>query len=162
MIEGINMPVFISHRTQDDEKAQAIATKLSQHNIKCYLDHFDPNAATTSRITELLVGKINQCTHLLALITSNTKDSWWVPFEIGVARQADRRITSYESSYVTLPEYLQEWPILKSSYDLDKFAEKYHKDKSSRPLFEKYSSWERSITNANEFHRSLKSALGQH
>jgi hypothetical protein len=156
------MPVFISHRTIDDDKAKVIAQRLSLHNIKCYLDHVDPEASTTPRITALLMEKINQCTHLLALITISTRDSWWVPFEIGVARQADRRIVSYESNHVVLPEYLKEWPILKTETDIDMFAEKYHRDKTAKPLIEKYASFSKTISNADEFHHSLKSALGQY
>jgi len=29
---------------------------------------------------------LTNCTHLLALISPKTKDSWWVPFEVGSAR----------------------------------------------------------------------------
>src|SRR6185369_4061960 len=93
------MPVFLSHRTADDAKAQALAARLKiRHNISCYLDHFDPAAVTTKAITDLLVGRINLCTHLMALITDQTVGSWWVPFEIGVARQGDKRITSFDTS----------------------------------------------------------------
>ena len=114
------MPVFISHRTADDAKAQALALRLkTKHNILSYLDHFDPAASTTKKITDLLVDRINTCTHLMALITNQTVGSWWVPFEIGVARQGDRRITSFDNSTVALPEYLTEWPVLKSDADLD-------------------------------------------
>lgn len=33
-------------------------------------------------------------------------------FEIGVARQGDRRITSFDDSTVELPEFLTEWPVM--------------------------------------------------
>ncbi len=154
------MPVFISHRTADDAKAQALALRLkTKHNILSYLDHFDPAASTTRKITDLLVDRINTCTHLMALITNQTVGSWWVPFEIGVARQGDRRITSFDNSTVALPEYLTEWPVLKNDADIDKFAEAYHKDRAAKPLHEKYAAYARSITNADQFHRELKSAI---
>lgn len=154
------MPVFISHRTADDAKAQALAVRLkTRHNIPCYLDHFDPEASSTRKITDLLVERINVCTHLMALITNQTVGSWWVPFEIGVARQGERRITSYDSSSVALPEYLTEWPVLTSEGDLDKFAEAYHKDRAAKPILEKYAAYARSITTADDFHRTLKSSL---
>lgn len=154
------MPVFISHRTADDEKAQALASRLrSRHNITSYLDHFDPETESTRNITALLLRRIDACTHLLALITSSTRDSWWVPFEIGVARKADRRITSFRSGYVTLPEYLTEWPVLASDADLDTFAEKYHRDRAAKPIIERHAAYARTILSADDFHSELKRAL---
>ena len=154
------MPVFISHRTADDGKAQALAQRLSaRHNIRCYLDDFDPEARTTREITNLIVGRINICTHLMALVTNATVGSWWVPFEIGVARQGDRRITSFDASTVTLPEFLTEWPVMTTEADLDLFAEAYHRDRTSKPIMEKYASGTRSISTADEFHAQLKNAV---
>ncbi|MCC6357347.1 MAG: toll/interleukin-1 receptor domain-containing protein [Phycisphaerales bacterium] len=154
------MPVFISHRTADDEKARSMAGYLQQrHNIKCYLDDFDPQAASTKHITDVIVRAVNTCTHLMALITNATAGSWWVPFEIGVARQGERRITSYDNSTVTLPEYLTEWPVLRSQGDLDTFAEAYHLDKQARPIIEKYGEWRRDIRTAEDFHSRLKASL---
>lgn len=154
------MPVFISHRTADDAKAQSLAQRLyTRHNIKCYLDHFDPQARTTREITDLIVGRINICTHLMALITNATVGSWWVPFEIGVARQGERRITSFDASTVALPEFLTEWPVMTTDSHLDLFAEAYHRDRMAKPLHEKYAVASRSIVTADEFHARLKNAV---
>lgn len=154
------MPVFVSHRTADDAKAQALAHRLfTKHNIKCYLDHFDPVASTTREITTLIVGRINICTHLMALVTNATVGSWWVPFEIGVARQGDRRITSFDASTVALPEFLTEWPVMTTEAHLDLFAEAYHRDRSAKPIMEKYGAAGRSITTADDFHTRLKAAV---
>lgn len=155
------MPVFISHRTADNDKARTLAYRLkTSHNILSYVDDFDPETATTKSITELLVSRIKLCTHLMALITDKTGGSWWVPFEIGVARQADRRITSFDNSYATkLPEYLTEWPVLKNDADLDKFAEAYHRDTTAKPLFEKFGMASRSISTPEQFHSHLKAAI---
>jgi len=154
------MPVFISHRTADDAKAQALAARLKvSHNITSYLDHFDPEAKSTSEITDLIVSRINVCTHLMALITNATVGSWWVPFEIGVARQGDRRITSFDASSVKLPEFLAEWPVMTNESELDLFAEAYHRDKKAKPIMEKYGEYMRSIASASDFHTTLKSAI---
>ena len=155
------MPVFISHRTQDDAKAQAIALRLKQRNVPSYLDDFDPRLKTTRHITALLIDAIHRCTHLMALVTNATRDSWWVPFEVGVAREAPRRITTYNSSTESLPEYLTEWPILVSDADLDKFALAYHQDKAAEPIVAKYAKAYRNIATPDQFHRELKVSLGQ-
>lgn len=154
------MPVFISHRTADDAKAQALANRLYiTHNIKCYLDHFDPQAKTTREITDLIVGRINICTHLMALVTNSTVESWWVPFEIGVARQGERRITSFDASTIALPAFLTEWPVMTTEAHLDLFAEAYHRDSTAKPIMEKYTSYSRSIVTADDFHTRLKNAV---
>jgi hypothetical protein len=95
----------------------------------------------------------------MALITNATVGSWWVPFEIGVARQGDRRITSFDASTVTLPEFLTEWPVMTTETDLDLFAEAYHRDRAGKPIMEKYASRTRSISTADEFHTQLKNAV---
>lgn len=156
------MPVFISHRTADDVKAQMIAWHLEfNYSIHCYLDHFDPEAEGTAAITSLLVSRIEDCTHLMALITDETAkaQSWWVPFEIGVARHAERRITSYDSSSVRLPEYLSEWPVMRSTADLDKFAKLYLRDRTGRPTDVRFAESIRDIQSADEFHNRLKASL---
>ena len=47
-----------------------------------------------------------------------TKNSWWVPFEIGMAAQGDMPTASYLTSSVKLPDYLEYWPRLKSTSDV--------------------------------------------
>lgn len=154
------MPVFISHRTSDDARARRLADRLlTKHNIICYLDHVDPEASTTREITDLIVGRINACTHLIALVTDATVGSWWVPFEIGVARQGERRITSFDASTVSLPEFLTEWPVMTIEAHLGLFAEAYHRDRTSRPLIEKYASGSRPIATPDAFHAQLKRAI---
>jgi hypothetical protein len=95
----------------------------------------------------------------MALVTNATVGSWWVPFEIGVARQGDRRITSFDNSTVKLPEFLTDWPVMTTDTDLDLFAEAYHRDRAAKPIMEKYASAYRSIGTADEFHSNLKSAI---
>lgn len=160
------MPVFISHRTADDAKATSIAYRLRViHNINCYVDDLDPLTRTTKKITDLILSRIASCTHILALVTDNTIGSWWVPFEVGVARQSERRISSYDSSSKPLPEYLDEWPVLRGDSAVDKFAASYHQDASkAKSLLESFSGKQagfRPVSSPDEFHRSLKSALGQ-
>ena len=156
------MPVFISHRTQDDAKATMIALRLERLGVPTYQDHFDPTLERSHRITAKLVAAIHKCTHLMALVTEATRESWWVPFEVGVAREAPRRIATFDSSTETLPEYLTEWPVLTTEEHLDKFAATYHRDKSAKPTREKYAAAYRTITTPDQFHRELKAALGQH
>jgi hypothetical protein len=162
------MPVFISHRTADDKIAQAVAYRLKNtHDITVYIDDIDKELAAargTGRVTQLLVDRLHKCTNLLAIVTSNTQGSWWVPFEIGVAREAPRMISTFtDQSQFSLPDYLTEWPVLRGESAVDTFA-KYYKLQSSiarRSLVEKTASASEGISSVDSFHRQLKNALGQ-
>lgn len=89
------MPVFISYRHLDREKAVEIANKLRANDINYYLDVIDEESKSTDDITSVITKNIKKSTHLLAVISPNTNGSWWVPFEIGEATISNRRICSY-------------------------------------------------------------------
>lgn len=161
------MPVFISHRSADNALAQQVATRLTQtHGIKCYLDDIDQRlkSATQQELTRILVDMVNKCTNLLAVITANTEGSWWVPFEIGVAKQAPRVICSITNqSDTSLPGYLMEWPRLRGEKAIDEFAKLYTLQKKflTENVLEKRVAASLQISTVDSFHRSLKAALGQ-
>jgi hypothetical protein len=162
------MPVFISHRTADDPIARRVRDRLTNvHGIICYLDDLDKEAGPANqenRVTALIVNRLNACTNLLALVTQITRGSWWVPFEVGVARQAPRFITSYTSlTHTELPPFLTEWPVLRGETAIDTFA-RYYKQQSGtvrRTLAEKSAHASEGVADVDAFHRQLKVALGQ-
>lgn len=126
------MPIFISHTTKDNALAQQVHRRLTSiHGISCYIDDVDVELAKQrgkSGLTPLLVDRLRRCDTLLAVVTANTKESWWVPFEIGTAREMPRAIASVTSLPETpssLPEYLLEWPRLRDNVDFDTFAREY-------------------------------------
>ena len=159
------MPVFISHRTKDDKIAQEVYRRLKYtHNIECWLDDIDhelANSRDSSIITSRILSELDKCTNLLAIITQNTKESWWVPFEIGVARRAPRAITSFTNmNNRDLPEYLHEWPVLTGNDAVDTFAKYYKQQKQMIKEAQRYS-FSKSRVPVDSFHSMLKRALGQ-
>jgi len=158
------MSVFISHSTRDDLIATLVRLALHTRGVSSYADHFDSAAGSTRHITRLLVRRINDCTHLLAIITRATITSWWVPFEIGVARQGNRRITTFNRHRLILPDYLTEWPVLTSYDEFGAFAKTYLSDTQRMiiALEEKHASvTSEGLTSPDTFHRQLKTRLGQ-
>jgi hypothetical protein len=159
------MPVFISHKTTDNLIAKKVYDRLvSYHGIDCWIDDVDPeiaNSRNSSRITSLILDRLDSCTNLLAIVTENTKESWWVPFEIGVARKAPRAITTFTNMYSwQLPEYLHEWPVLKGTDAIDTFAKFYKQQKQMIKEAQIYR-FSKSRIPVDSFHNILKSALGQ-
>ena len=162
------MPVFISHRTADNDIAKRVADRLTKrHGIRVYIDDIDKQLRIlqgTSAITTLLVRRVNECTNLLAIVTQHTQGSWWVPFEVGIARQAPRVITTMTNlSDNSLPEYLLEWPRLRGDSAVDTFARIYKAQRKvlTENVVEKRASASRQLSYVDQFHAKLKAALGQ-
>lgn len=158
------MPVFISHRTADDRIAREVYERLTKtHGITCYLDDLDKQTAT-QHITALIVSRLRQCTNLLAIVTENTRGSWWVPFEVGVAREAPRVITSFTSlAQQQLPEFLTEWPVLRGESAVDTFADHYRRGvpQIKRAADLGKFAFSDTVSAVESFHRQLKQSLGQ-
>ncbi|KJV05174.1 toll/interleukin-1 receptor domain-containing protein [Methylocucumis oryzae] len=151
------MPVFLSHKREDKEQTLRIAGYLKQNNVNCYVDVFDPGLQTTDDITKILMERIGQCTHLMAVVSGYTEKSWWVPFEIGVGSEKDRRITSFQLTNVSLPDFLTKWPILKNQNDLDTFIQFYKQD--TMVSLSESVGYTKRVYSADQFHRELKARL---
>ena len=126
------MPVFISYRHTDRAHAMAINTRLTQANIKTYLDVLDAESQTTEDITTVITRNITECTHLMAVVSEQTAQSWWVPFEIGEATISNRRICSYKIGPSALPLYLDKWPKLSGENDINFFIDAYREEVVSK------------------------------
>lgn len=159
------MPVFISYRHTDRTQAMAINAQLVQANIKTYLDVLDVESQTTDDITSVITRRITESTHLIAVVSGQTAQSWWVPFEIGEATISNRRICSYKTSLSELPEYLDKWPQMTKPIDLELFIQSYKNEsiaKRSMGLesFEVNESIRKvNKTNADLFHSELKAKI---
>ena len=121
-----NLSVFISHKSDDKSIAHKIANHLKACNVCCYLDALDQDLQTTEDITSLLVSRVRENSHLMAVTSTRTVSSWWVPFEIGIATDRDKRIYTYALERTNLPEYLQKWPILENDVHLEEFIKLFH------------------------------------
>jgi len=159
------MPVFISHKSSDKDQALIIARYLEQRRVRVYIDIFDPALKNTNDITSVIVDRVRTCTHIIAVTSMETTKSWWVPFEIGVATDQDRRITTYALQPSDLPDYLKKWPIMTHQRDLEEFVNLYKRDKTvaleEATTLDGYNYSTRNIVTAESFHSSLKRQLGQ-
>ena len=101
------MTVFISYRHTDRAQAMAINKRLTEEGISTYLDVLDVESQSTDDITSVITRRISESTHLIAVVSSQTAQSWWVPFEIGEATITYRRICSYRTTVSELPDLLR-------------------------------------------------------
>ena len=118
------MKVFISHKKEDSITAFKIQNILKSLKIESYLDLLDTNIASSGEfLTKHIKNNLNKCSDILVVLSEETKKSWWVPFEIGMASQIDMPIVNYLKSGIDLPEYLSYWPRLKNDDDISKYVD---------------------------------------
>lgn len=157
------MKIFIAHKDVDTEQAKSIARKLySDYQIDSYLDSFDEGFNSVENLTAHLRNELGGCQSLLAVVSSRTRLSWWVPWEIGIATEKGHVIATYGLDNCDIPDYLKHWPYLKSGGDLGKYAEALKNNRvqindSRMNKSEAYGS----TSVANTIHRNLKNRLGQ-
>ena len=157
------MKVFISHQRADSTLAGNVALRLKPIIRSIALDLIDPEASKTGdKLGEHLREQLGLCTQLLAVVSQNTKSSWWVPWEIGISTEKDQPIATYAGDNTTLPEYLRKWPYLRSNVELDEYAQV---SKAAEQTFNREKSFKVEArarqTSTQQFYRDLRARLGQ-
>jgi hypothetical protein len=130
--------VFISHRQIDKAAALRMAWLANQHRFDYWLDVLDPFLFAAGKCINLtpyqhalLIAAIVElallnCTHVIALITANSKGSSWIPYEYG--RVKDSALTDthaaawFDSScsrLLSVPEYFHLGPKLRTKTEVD-------------------------------------------
>lgn len=118
------MKIFISHKKEDELTALNVVNTLKAAGVDAYLDLLDNIIANDGeKLTKHIREKLHECTDVIVILSTNTKKSWWVPFEIGMATEKDMPIANYLLSQETLPDYLTYWPRLKNRDDVLKYVE---------------------------------------
>lgn len=155
--------VFISHKLEDAKIADEIAAYIKARGLEVYLDVIDTQLGRDGPdLADYIRTQMEKCTQLLAVLSANTRVSWWVPWEIGVATEKERFLASFVADNTSVPEYLQKWPYLRTRQDLDRYVEE---SKRAEVLIESrirggYVTTARA-TGFRSFHSSLKAALRQ-
>jgi len=129
------MRVFLSHQKTDGPKAAEISARLRiYHGIESYLDVIDTQLGKTGPdLAAYLRREIGKCTHLLAVTSFATRESQWVPWEIGVATEKEYPLATFADYSSAIPEFLAAWPYLRTMIDVDAYA---RAAKSSNQTFE--------------------------
>lgn len=158
------MKIFISHQRSDSDLATRVAYRLkAYHQIDSYLDLIDPESrGKGDDLGDHLRSELGKCTQLMAVVSVNTKGSWWVPWEIGVATEKDQPIATYAGDNTALPEYLKKWPYLRDDSELDIYA-RVSKAAANTYRVEKGHLNEATARgrSTKEFYRQVRSQLGQ-
>jgi hypothetical protein len=116
---GPRLGVFISHSRRDKAKARDVARALKASKIDHYFDENDEELQLADeqgdhlKVVQCIENGLKACSHLLGIITENTKDSWWVPYEIGSATGRSRDCAHLIDKEVSeLPSYIKAAKVL--------------------------------------------------
>ena len=109
--------IFISHHHKDTAEAKNISDLIRSTGVQSYLDVEDPLILGDGEHLEIYLREaIGVSSALLAVVSNHAKESWWVPFEAGVALDRDKHLGTYLLTDENLPSYLWLWPVLRT-YD---------------------------------------------
>ncbi len=128
-VEYSQYDTFMSHKGDDTALAESVGDILYEGGLSAYLDKWDPRVDGDSPELETHLREVIRATpSIVAVVTEHTPLSWWVPFELGVARETESQISTFLSvdensaDVVRLPSYLKIWPILTSRPELRAWA----------------------------------------
>lgn len=161
------MKIFISHKNEDSSVAVLVQTELKRMGVDAYLDVLDSSIVFKGeKLTSHIKSSLKNCTDILVVLTPNTKESWWVPFEIGMAAQLDFPIVNYLPNFagekkVDLPDYLSYWPKLTKSSDLIKYINAKNKVVQEIALEKSFGRhmFAEELSQTERFYKELKNML---
>jgi TIR domain len=112
--------VFVSYRSLDAEKADALADCVKSVGADCYLDQRDPNLESigvgalerrTTVVKSIRAGMQGADT-LVAVITRLARGSWWVPAEVAIALEMSKEVVAICETDVRPPDFVVHHLIL--------------------------------------------------
>lgn len=152
------MKVFISHKQEDTKIANDIIERLKLNSIDAYLDVLDDVMFDGEILTNHIKDKMSTCTDILVVISNLTAQSWWVPFEIGVASEKNFPIVNFIVNGIQLPDYLSYWPQLTKLEQIDNYV-KIKKLEDLKFKLSKELRETKDYNPTNTFYRNLKESL---
>lgn len=116
------MKLFISHKNEDSDIALSIANYLRKINVDYYLDVLDDATIKDGKqLVKYLKNNMDKCSDIVVVLSKNTNNSQWVPFEVGMSTEKGLPAVIYICDNTKIPEYLEYWPRLRKPEDFAKY-----------------------------------------
>lgn len=147
--------IFISHKHEDEVAAKKIADYIMNiAKIDVYLDKNDSGLqhaveiGNDKGIVSAIEKGITVSSHLLCLVSEHTKNSWWVPYEIGYAKKASKNINSLIlKNNKEIPSFLTIENIIYGTKSLNDFLKKIKANSFKESNIIKHSDMEHPLDN---------------
>ncbi|WP_079229921.1 molecular chaperone Tir [Pseudomonas putida] len=155
------MPVFISYRHEERLDAFILNERLLLEGITAQLVEFGADGHTREDAHGSACQQINDATHWIGLLPTETCDDWWTVRLLEAAVAANRRVSFYHCRCGEPPEHLGRWPVMRERKHIDLFVRAYHDECTFQRAMilpaEHRSSVDRD--NADFFHADLKAKI---
>ncbi|NOU91156.1 hypothetical protein GC102_36325 [Paenibacillus sp. LMG 31460] len=107
-------------------------TKIGEYiqnaGIDIYMDIYDHklqqavSAGNPIAITKSIEKGLSFATHVMCIVSEETVKSWWVPYEIGFGKRADKQLSTLTlMNTVTIPSYLEITRIIRGTKSLNEY-----------------------------------------
>jgi hypothetical protein len=121
---------FISYRRDDKQAAREISNYINKAGFSTYFDEDDDCLSSaienynSKAITACIQLGLNQSSHIICIVSNKTKESWWVPYEIGYATKCESSILTLKlkGDYI-LPDYLKISHIILGTKSLNEYLQ---------------------------------------
>lgn len=115
--------IFISHQKDDENTALELKKQIEAKEIFCYLASTDDMIkGDPGYLGYHIESEMSGCRALIVIISKNTVQSWWVPFEIGLASGKGLYIGCLLKEEVELPSYLKQCKIFRELTEATNWA----------------------------------------
>ena len=123
--ENLEWDVFVSHKSDDIDEALSVAKCIRSFDLTAWVDVLDPNIGGDALDLDNYIERVMfRSFSLMAVVTDVTHQSWWVPFEIGIAFELRRYLASYTERLTELPSFLEKRPRITNHIKLHEWCEK--------------------------------------
>lgn len=117
--------VFVSHKKDDERLALEVARCIKYYELVPWVDALDDSIQDGPQLDAKIRDIIRGSFSLMAVISDVTHESWWVPFEIGIAFDRERVLASYtDISRYELPSFLAKHPRVSNHTQLHRWCDR--------------------------------------
>lgn len=121
---SLKKTIFLSHSHQDADIVNDVIAFLLSMGQTVYVDWLDPTMpkVTSGETAERIKNRILQCERFMVLLTERSKESKWVPWELGfadgkkpienIAILPIKRLSATNDSTFKGLEYMELYPII--------------------------------------------------
>ena len=129
--------IFLSYSSEDRKTVMTIGEYIQNAGFDIYLDVFDEklqqavSEGDPSAITKNIENGLSVSTDVFCIVSEKTVKSWWVPYEIGFGKRADKSLATLTlKDTVTIPSYLEITRILRGTKSLNNYLNELGKKSS--------------------------------
>ncbi|OZQ77436.1 toll/interleukin-1 receptor domain-containing protein [Paenibacillus odorifer] len=120
--------IFLSYTSEDRKTVEKIGEYIQNAGFDIYLDIYDEklqkavSQGDPSAITKNIENGLTVSTNVFCIVSEKTVNSWWVPYEIGFGKRAEKGLATLTlKDTVTIPSFLEITRLLRGTRSLNDY-----------------------------------------